>query len=94
MLENEDAAGLGVNVEAASHVVAVKSRGATFDEELGPLGCCRCGFTWASGMGWAGAGAGSGGNGVVEVEVQGVEGAFPAIGGGVGAVAVFWNRVI
>jgi hypothetical protein len=97
MLEDEDAAGLGVDVEAARHVVTVEGRGAAFDEEFGPLGNRGWGFLRARRQGWgfrSRIGRGGGGRGgVVKVQVEGVKGAFAAVGGGVGAVAVFWDGI-
>jgi hypothetical protein len=75
----------------------VEGRGTAFDEELGPLGSRGRGFFMARRQGWGFrgkiGGSGGGRSGVVEIQVEGVKGAFAAIGGGVGAVAVFWGGI-
>jgi hypothetical protein len=97
MLEDENAAGLRVDVEAARHVITVEGRGAAFNEELGPLGSRGWKFLRVRRQGWGFrgkiGGSSDGRSGVIEVQVEGVKGAFAAVGGGVGAVAVFWGGI-
>ena len=83
MLKYQHTAGLRVDVQPARHVSAVEGRGAALDEELWE----RSRFS----RGGRGGGSGVGALGVVQVEVERVEGAFAAVGGDVGAVAVFWG---
>lgn len=83
MLKYQHTAGPRVDVQPARLVSAVESCGAAFDEEL-----------WERSRffrGGRGRGGGVGTHRVVQVEVKRVEGAFAAVGGDVGAVAVFWE---